>query len=678
MVLQANRRGPRPRKSLASSSLSLLRRQLGWVISSRLGVGWLFAAALVPGIVAGSILFHDSYQSQRAHLEQGALQTARALSLAIDRDLAGIRAKVDILAASPYLKNGDLETFYERAQDVVATEKVAVAVVLIDESGQQILNTLRPFGSPLPMTGHPDLVRRTFESGRPLVSDLYLGGVTKRPFVALEMPVRSNGKIVYALDMGIPAERLSQLLVAQQLPAGWVASLIDSQGVVIARSLNAAQYVGQKARSELLEAMAASPEGALGSQTLEGLPSFVAFTRSDPSGWTVAVGMTRSILDSGVHRSLALAILTITAFLVGGASLAWLFSRQIRDALLNLQAATEAAALGDLEAMAPCTGPREIARLAERFNTMQEARRDAEARLRLSASVFSAASEAIVIVGADARIMDVNHAFTVLTGYARGDALGRNPRFLRSDRHAPDFYDAIEAELAASGCWQGEVWARRKGGEAFAAYATLTVVRDQSGAVSHYIALFSDITALRRQQEEIQRLAYYDPLTGLPNRRLLSDRIQQALSLAARSNAMVAVCYLDLDDFKPINDTYGHAVGDRLIVEVARRLEGVVRSQDTVSRLGGDEFVLLLTELRTHREAEIVLGRVLQVICEPFAINGSHAATISASIGIAFCPEDGTDADVLLRHSDQAMYQAKREGRNRTRKFQPESPGPAA
>ncbi len=286
-------------------------------------------------------------------------------------------------------------------------------------------------------------------------------------------------------------------------------------------------------------------------------------------------------------------------------------------------------------------------------------RKQAEDQLRLAASVFASSYEAILITDAENRIIDINPAFSRITGYSREDVIGRNPRLLSSGRQGPDFYGAMWKTLAEKGHWQGEIWNRRKNGEEYAETLAITSVRDDSGALQHHVAVFSDISSLKAHAEELDRIAHFDPLTGVPNRRLLADRLQRAIALARRNRKPLAVCMLDLDGFKPINDRFGHEAGDRLLIEIVRRLTGMLRATDTVARLGGDEFVLLLGDLGDMA----VLDRVLDAVRAPVLLD-QETVTVSASIGVTLYPDDDADGDTLLRHADQAMYRAKQLGRN--------------
>jgi len=292
------------------------------------------------------------------------------------------------------------------------------------------------------------------------------------------------------------------------------------------------------------------------------------------------------------------------------------------------------------------------------------AQRQAEQQLRLAASVFKHAYEGIIITDASAHIVEVNDTFSVLTGYGREEALGRNPRFLQSGRHDPEFFVGLWRALIEEGFWTGELWNRKKNGEIYAEIASIAAVRDDIGRVTHYVNVFADITALKDSQHHLENLAYHDPLTQLPNRALLADRLQQAIAQAERQRTLLAVCYLDLDGFKQINDTLGHAVGDRLLIAVAKRLRTCMRCSDTVARLGGDEFVVLFGGLCDMDECECAVIRLLNTLAKPYVL-GKHSLAVTASIGVALHPLDGGDANTLLRHADQAMYLAKQAGHNR-------------
>ncbi|MBI4984073.1 MAG: PAS domain S-box protein [Rhodocyclales bacterium] len=304
-------------------------------------------------------------------------------------------------------------------------------------------------------------------------------------------------------------------------------------------------------------------------------------------------------------------------------------------------------------------------------------RKRAEAGQRLAASVFSHAHEGIVICDAAETIVDVNPTFSELSGYTREEAIGRTPRILSSGRHGKDFYRELWQAVAQTGHWEGEIWNRRKNGEVYAEHLNLSSVADAHGKVTHYIGTFSDVTVLKRRQHRLEFLAHYDALTLLPNRLLLADRLQQGIAQARRADTQLAVCYLDLDDFKPINDRYGHAAGDAVLIEVAARLRLAVRAGDTVARLGGDEFVLVLVGVDGIEDCETSVQRILTAVATAMTVKG-HAVGVTASIGFTLFPADDGPPDALLRHADLAMYIAKQQGRNRCHRFEPARDGHGA
>lgn len=295
-------------------------------------------------------------------------------------------------------------------------------------------------------------------------------------------------------------------------------------------------------------------------------------------------------------------------------------------------------------------------------------RRSADDRIRLAASVFAASQEGILISDADNHIVDVNPAFVRLTGYSREEVLGRDPRFLSAGRQSSEFYQEMWLAIASTGTWQGELWNRRKTGEVYIEALSIVAVKDEGGRLMHYVGVFSDVSRLKAHEAELDRLAHFDLLTGIPNRRLLSDRLDQALARARRHGTTLGVCYLDLDGFKTVNDRFGHEGGDQVLVEIARRLKSMSRGDDSVARLGGDEFVLLWNEVGPPQECLQALERILSGVAAPLCIEGV-SVSVSASVGVTFFPEDNADSDSLLRHADHAMYAAKQQGKNRYQVF---------
>jgi len=292
-------------------------------------------------------------------------------------------------------------------------------------------------------------------------------------------------------------------------------------------------------------------------------------------------------------------------------------------------------------------------------------RKAVEERLRLAASVFSHAHEAIVITDADGTIVDINDAFTSITGYAYAELIGKSPRIIKSDVQKREFYETFWRQLLEKGYWHGEIWNRRKSGETFPALLTVSTVHDDQGKVLRFVGLFSDITSAKEHEKRLEKIAHYDALTGLPNRILLGDRLHQGMAQTQRHGKFLALVYLDLDGFKAVNDNYGHAAGDHLLVVVSTRMRQTLRKGDTIARLGGDEFVAILLDLEDQSACLPMLGRLLNAASKPVIFDGTEL-NVSASVGVTFFPQsDDVVPEQLLHQADQAMYQAKLSGKNR-------------
>ena len=301
------------------------------------------------------------------------------------------------------------------------------------------------------------------------------------------------------------------------------------------------------------------------------------------------------------------------------------------------------------------------------------ARKLAGERLRLTQEVFQSASEGIVVTDRDGTIIETNPAFTCITGYSSDEARGLNPRILQSGAHSPEFYAALWEQLLEDGHWEGEFVNRHKDGNTYVQFSRISAIRDADGGISHFCAVISDISEAKESQRRLEFIAYHDELTQLPNRVLLAERMRAAMAACRRDTpTLLSVCHLDLDGFKEVNERWGHEVGDELLIEVARRLQACVRSNDTVARLGGDEFVVVFTGLRDEDDARQAIARLMQQASPPYVVRAVNSE-ITLSIGVTIYPLDTSDEpDALIRHADQAMFEAKRGGGNRVHYFDQE------
>lgn len=296
--------------------------------------------------------------------------------------------------------------------------------------------------------------------------------------------------------------------------------------------------------------------------------------------------------------------------------------------------------------------------------------RENEARIRLAASVFSNAREAITITDGQGRITDVNDTFCRVTGYQREEAVGQSIAFLQAPQDRAEFMHQVWAEVQESGYWHGEVSKQRKNGTLYANLCTISEIKGPDQRSLHYACFFSDITAIKDYQRQLEHIAYYDPLTGLPNRVMLSERLQQAKAQAQRRGTSLAIVYLDLDGFKPVNDRYGHQTGDRMLVGIAHAMREALRGGDSIARFGGDEFVAFISDLEQPGDCLPVLQRLLEAAATTVHV-GELDLSVSASLGVSIYPQDDGDIDQLVRHADQAMYLAKQNGKNQIQFYDP-------
>jgi diguanylate cyclase (GGDEF)-like protein len=499
----------------------------------------LAALCVLPSAGINAWLLYSNIDLRRSNAEQDTLMLARQVAADLENEFSAIESALKVLAAAPELQRGDLAGFQKRARDALVAGTV-YNYVLTDRRGHQVMNTLVPFGSRLPQTGTPAQLERVFTQGQTVLTDLFTGPVTKRRAIAMGVPVRVQGEVLYSLNIGLSPDRLNQLLERQSLPGDWLIAVLDRSGTIVARSREPERYVGEKAVPPLREALARQSEARLRIPTKEGIAAFAALKPSGRWGWGIAVGMHESALYAQVQTMI------------------------FRTALWTCVA--------------------------------------------LGLSLLLALGLARRVL---ATVSDINNAAKTLS---RGDAF------------EPPKVQFLEAEAVGEALRQA------------------SVAMDQATFLSQH-----------------------DALTALPNRTMFLDFAERQLALASRGSHSAAVIAIDLDNFKTVNDTQGHAVGDALLIEAAQRIQKVVRSSDLAARFGGDEFMVLLSETEPAL-AFNTAERIVEALGRPYTMT-DHPVTGSA--GVAVFPQDGTALNALMAAADQSLYAAKAAGRSCVRGVTP-------
>lgn len=486
-------------------------------------------------------------------------------------------------------------------------------------------------------------------------------------------------------------ERLEQLIESTSVMAG-IACFADdatlaketAQGFV--KHNDVLSVIIRSSKRELARAVRSGADVAVSNSQALGILTrnvYSPFDVDSPAGEIVVFPNWKEInreVSEDVRHSAFILILFALAIVGVIASVVLLFVirpvKRISDRLHAMDAAT-----GEMLAIPPGHASNELGRLVGDINDLivrfrvslqQEHKlhleRVVSENMRLSSEVFEHSHEGIIITDRNNEILTVNRAFTAITGYTSDEVAGKNPRVFSSGRHDRDFYAAMWKSLLGQGLWRGELWNRRKTGEIVPNWFSINTVKNELGEIINHIAIFSDITERKRAEERIDFLAHHDPLTKLPNRVLLRDRFNQACASALRNHSGVSVLFVDLDNFKHINDSFGHQAGDRVLVSVVGRLQGFIRDSDTICRQGGDEFIVVLHNLHDVNVITRITQNMLDALSAPVEVE-NFSISLSASVGIAIFPNDGRAFDDLLKNADAAMYEAKASGKNTFRFF---------
>lgn len=635
---------------------------------------WLVLACLMPGIIGAAGLFVFQYQEGRAQRENDMNQTARALVQAVDNQLRSAQAFTQALSTADTLTRRDFARFHQQARQALALTGVATNVVLRDEAGRQLLNTAIDFGKPLHPQAAPEQVKAVFATGKPSVSQVFIGPVLKRPIISLDVPVFIDGKIAYALGIGILPDYFNAILRAQRLPSNWIAAVFDTGGTIVGRTHLPEQYVGQKASPRLFEAMMSSAEGSLETTTQEGIQARAFYSRSPFTNWRVVIGIPLRTIELDLLQTLSMLALGVAALLAIGLMLARLMSRRIAHSVTALKA--PAVALGEAGSVTvPQVNIKETAEVAAAIGRAA----------RLLQERAEELAEAHRLAKFGSWYWDLTTG-EVRTSESLRDIFGRDIPSFREMRGTVLPVESWEQlNLASQEAIQTgkgynlEIQINHAEGHTIWVHAKGEPVRNGRGDVVALRGMAQDITErkrseqlLRESEERLRNAALHDALTGLPNRALVMDFCERLLAAAKRGHTEGALLFIDLDRFKPINDLYGHEIGDRVLQDVGKRLVACTRQEDLVGRLGGDEFVIVLPQVSGARHrAAVVAQHVVTAICQPILVNGLELS-ISPSIGISYFPEHATNVSALIHAADLAMYQAKQLGRANYHVYTPE------
>jgi diguanylate cyclase (GGDEF)-like protein/PAS domain S-box-containing protein len=770
---------------------------------------WLVLGCLLPGTIGVAFLLIHEYRLSRAQLDLDTLQTARALVQAIDTRILGVQRLGQGLATSDAIDPQNLQRFHAQARRTLAETGLGSTISLSDSTGQLVVNTAAEYGTDLPMNGNTELVHQVFAGRGPVISPLFASAITGQPLMAVGVPVMRRDRVIYALTITIEPAGFNDILLAQRLPPGWMATVFDGSGVIVARSEEADRFTGQKAGDGYVKGLTQGDEGHFDGVNGDGAPVLVTYARSPLTGWRVAVNIPRELLAGELSRQLGILALALLCLFILTLALAHVLSQRIVRSFQSLVKPAAALGMGE-EIVLPAVEVKEAALVAAALKEAAGLLKSRSSALRAKESDLAEHSRAlrrsekrlktltehapvaIAVFDKHMRYLaasrlwlknllldgrDVTGAchYDLVPGIPEkwrdahrrglaGETLGAEAdRFIRADGteqwyrweiwpwtddtgevggiilSAEDITERIQAErqlrdsesrlalalkAGNTAVWEIDVASERLlpaddrlfsmlGYTAFemenvgkwlscmheeergsarelindvierrrdsfsieARYRSsdgswrwilcqgMAGERSEDGRATRLVGTHTDIDARKLAEQKAREAALHDPLTGLPNRALVFEYGNRLLAAAQRKHGQGALLFIDLDRFKPINDLYGHDVGDRVLQEVSRRLHSCTRAEDLVGRLGGDEFVIVLPHLAPDlRRAAIVAEHVIDSIDKRILID-SLELSLSASIGISYYPAHATTMSELIHAADLAMYQAKEWGR---------------
>ena len=585
------------------------------------------------------------------------------------------RLLLERLAARPIVQQVDPRHCDPILQELYQLHPEYANVDYTNKDGLMVCSAVPEPGGRMINIAHTSWFMEVTKKQRFVVGKPHFGPITGKWVSVLTSPIfNARHELIGTIQLPLNLKSYDPQIPAHLLAPGSHYGFFNEDGILVWRNVDPDHVIGTHAKSEAARQVIALRNGELEGTAMDGVPRFYSVMEIPDTGWIAWIGVPVSAIYAEANKRAKIASTIVLIAVLMLLFITLIIARRITRPIAALENTARALHNGDFGARATVKGPRDIAAVAQEFNSMVDAQQHSLEQLRIAATAFES-HEGMMITDANHIILRVNSAFTRTTGYASEEIVGRAPLLLRSDHHDAVFYRAMWESIERTGGWQGEIWGKRKNGEVYPKWLNITAVKSSQGAVTHYISTEFDITERKKADEKINELAFYDQLTGLPNRTLLQDRLRLAMAVSTRHKMHGALMLIDLDNFKTLNDTLGHDMGDLLLKQVAERLCACVRAEEVVARLGGDEFVVILTNLGTLEnhaatQAESVGEKILAALNQPYQINEVTFHS-TPSIGVTLFKGQHVGIDELLKQADLAMYKAKDTGRNAMRFFDP-------
>ena len=628
----------------------------------------LVLAVSIPLVVIVGFAIYDDMQKNVAHTKASLRILANTMVHNSGSKIADARYVLERLASRPLVVRLDPANCDPILQNLTLLNPSYANAGYTNLQGQVVCTAVPlPGGKPVNHARtewfQSVLQKKNFNIGRP-----FLGPMSGKWVSVLSVPIwNARHEMVGVANTPLDLNTFDPNIPSELLPNGSRYGFFSVDGVMVWRNVDPQNSIGTQPDTEAARLIVYGSEREFEAVASDDVTRFITTVPMPDFGMVAWVGIPSTVLYAEAMHQVMIASIILLVMIIFIYLIAIVIARKITVPVAMLESSSRAVRGGDFSVRATICGPSEIAAVAEEFNaTLNTHQRNVE-QLQIAATAFES-HESMIITDANTVILQVNKAFTESTGYTAEEAVGKTPSLLKSGRHNKDFYQEMWSTLIQTGTWRGEVWDKRKNGEIFPKFLIITAVKNLNGVITHYIGQHIDITERKAAEEKIHNLAFYDPLTQLPNRRLLMDRLQHALAACGRSGRLGALLFIDLDNFKTLNDTLGHETGDLLLKQVAQRLTTCVRGGDTVSRLGGDEFVLILENLDDHSIeaatlAENISDKIKNTFNQVFKL-GEHEYKCTSSIGVTLFEGYQYPIEELMKQADIAMYQAKKAGRN--------------